>query len=85
MLSDCFAYTESKPPPYKESYRRFNFNVKGLSLLDSKIPLDKQCEWFKILHEQYITKRKFFAPLTNNIVQGLKEISLVNFRNARKI
>lgn len=92
-LVDCFHYQQSEEPPFNDMrskfdgtqnefniiHSKFNKRILGKSLLNSPISLDKEYEWFANLHQKYITKQKFFYPLTNLIVAGLKEVSGINF------
>ena len=83
-LADCFIYSELKEPPFKSSHSQFKYNILGTSLLENQIILDKKYEWFNQLHQEYIADRKFFYPLRNTMIEGLKELSKLNFSNLIK-
>ena len=80
-LADCFIYTELKLQPFKSSRSKFKFNISGQSLLKHQVNLTTRDEWFKNLYENFIINRKPFYPLTNIIVQGLKDVSQINFKH----
>lgn len=92
-LVDCFHYLRSEEPPFNNMHGKFSgtqseFNaihikftrrIFGNSLLSNPISLDKEDKWFDYMHKKRITKQKFFCPLTNLEVEGLKEISGIKF------
>jgi hypothetical protein len=79
-LVDCFKNKSQEYPPFPRDYSKFKLKVIGAhSLLNGPIVLNKDQEWFSELHAKFITKRKFFALLPSNIVNGL--ISFANLKN----
>lgn len=77
-LVDCFEYSDAEHPPFAPAYTKFGIRILGnRSLLRSTAPLNRADKWFSELHSRFITKQKFFSPLTPEpeIVKGLLCIS----------
>lgn len=76
-LVDCFHYEDTKYPPFASSYKGFQLQVLGTSVLKAPIPMLKDDEWFSQLHAKYITKQRFFERLANapQIIAGLQKVS----------
>lgn len=78
-LVDCFEFVEIKHKPFSEPYSKFEFQIIGTSLFKAPILLNKDDEWFSILHNKYITKQRFFCPISNMepILEGLRKIASI--------
>ena len=68
--------TETDTPPFPAGYEKFQLKAAGAnSMLSGQIRLNTESQWFKELHGRYITKQRFFYPLSGErerkILEGL--------------
>jgi hypothetical protein len=78
VFADCFEVDAITPPPYPPDYSDFKCHAAGKSLAAKKgIPLTSSMDWFKELHERYVTKQRLFMCIDSeaDILDGMSTLA----------